>query len=107
MALSNAALIVIILVCCLSSVSLAAAMFGHYSVTQNPQWSPSNDQKRYMRELRIRSFNALLGHSKTKDQRPLRPGPLLNKHDSFATDPEAQSVAYDEPQARPSTSMLE
>lgn len=71
MALSNAAVIVIVLVCCLSSVSLAAAMFGHYSIARNPQWSLSTDQQRYMRELRLRNLNVLLGEIRSRYQQPL------------------------------------
>ncbi|KAJ5673435.1 hypothetical protein N7507_002562 [Penicillium longicatenatum] len=93
MALSNAALIVIILVCCLSSVSLAAAMFGHYSIARNPRWSPTIEQQRYMRDLRMRHLDILDAESKTRLPRPLRTGQTTNMHESFATDLEAQSLA--------------
>ncbi|KAJ5764660.1 hypothetical protein N7533_003341 [Penicillium manginii] len=86
MALTNAAVIVIVLVCCLSSVSLAAAMFGHYSIARNPQWSPSIDQQRYMRELRLRNLKALLWESTS------RADLMINEHEGFTADPEAQSV---------------
>ncbi|KAJ5734888.1 uncharacterized protein N7483_000013 [Penicillium malachiteum] len=72
MALSNSALIVIILVCCLSSVSLAAAMFGHFSIAQTIRWSPTIEQQRYMRDLRMRYLEMLYAESRIRDPRPLR-----------------------------------
>ena len=60
MGLSNSALIVIILVCCLSSVSLAAALFGHCSIAREVRWSPTIEQQRYMRDLRRRRSGILM-----------------------------------------------
>ncbi|KAJ5721363.1 uncharacterized protein N7483_009297 [Penicillium malachiteum] len=47
---SNTVLIIIVLVCSLSSVSLAAGIFGVVNPDVHMLFSPSIQQKRYMRE---------------------------------------------------------
>ncbi|KAJ5724330.1 hypothetical protein N7488_002365 [Penicillium malachiteum] len=93
MALSNAALILIILVCCLSSVSLAAAMFGHFSVAENPRWSPTIEQQRYMRDLRLRYLGILDEESRNRYARPARMDQTMSIIDGSIADLEAQPVA--------------
>ncbi|KAJ5355084.1 uncharacterized protein N7496_012296 [Penicillium cataractarum] len=93
MTISNAALIVIVLVCCLSSVSLAAAMFGHYSVPRNPRWSPTIEQQRYMRDVRMRNLDILNAESRTRHPRSLGTDQTMNMDESSSTDLEAQCLA--------------
>jgi hypothetical protein len=61
MGLSNSAIIVIVLVCSLASVSLAAALFGAFVAPQaNYLWSPTSEQHIYMRKVRSRYLRAIM-----------------------------------------------
>lgn len=58
---SNSVIIIIVLACALTSVSLAAGIFTVVNPDQEILWTPSLDQQKYMREVRIRHFRLLLG----------------------------------------------
>ncbi|CAI7581521.1 unnamed protein product [Penicillium glandicola] len=60
MGLTNAAIIVIVLVCCLAVTALGASLFKHYkpAETETP-YSPGYEQKLYMAEVRARGFESL------------------------------------------------
>ena len=61
MGLSDSAIIVIVLVCSLASVSLAAALFGTIVAPQaNHMWSPTPEQQIYMQKLRSRHLRAIM-----------------------------------------------
>ncbi|KAJ6187454.1 hypothetical protein N7519_002362 [Penicillium mononematosum] len=60
MGLSNAAIIVIVLVACLAATALGASLFKHYKPADGETpFSPGYDQKVYMAEVRARGFNNL------------------------------------------------
>ncbi|KAJ5746453.1 hypothetical protein N7520_011635 [Penicillium odoratum] len=58
--LSNLAIILIVLVCALTSVSLAAGIFGVVTPSEATLYSPSMQQQRYMRQVRFLHVNLLL-----------------------------------------------
>ncbi|KAJ5804725.1 uncharacterized protein N7518_001028 [Penicillium psychrosexuale] len=60
MGLSNAAIIVIVLVACLGATALGASLFKHYKPADGETpWSPGYEQKVYMAEVRARGFENL------------------------------------------------
>ncbi|KAJ6007398.1 hypothetical protein N7540_011374 [Penicillium herquei] len=68
---SNTAIIIIVLVASLGSVSLAAALFG--SIIDNDyvvRMDPSMEQRQYMRDSRLRNLLRLEAESKNRPWRP-------------------------------------
>lgn len=63
---SNSVLIIIVLACALTSVSLAAGIFTVVNPAQDKLWTPSLEQQKYMREVRTRHFRLLLGERTVK-----------------------------------------
>ncbi|KAJ5276343.1 hypothetical protein N7534_010212 [Penicillium rubens] len=63
MGLSNAAIIVIVLVACLAATALGASLFKHYKPADGETpFSPGYDQKVYMAEIqRGRATRATIG----------------------------------------------
>ncbi|EKV07739.1 hypothetical protein Pdw03_4213 [Penicillium digitatum] len=60
MALSNSAIIVIVLVACLAATALGASFFKHYKPADGETpFSPGHNQKVYMAEVRARGFDHL------------------------------------------------
>ncbi|KAJ5163301.1 uncharacterized protein N7500_005131 [Penicillium coprophilum] len=60
MGLSNAAIIVIVLVACLAVTALGASLFKHYKPADGETpFSPGYEQKLYMAEVRARGFDSL------------------------------------------------
>ncbi|KAJ9492587.1 hypothetical protein VN97_g650 [Penicillium thymicola] len=60
MGLSNAAVIVIVLVACLAATALGASLFKHYKPAEGETpFSPGYEQKVYMAEVRARGFESL------------------------------------------------
>ena len=60
MGLSNAAIIIIVLVACLGATALGASLFKHYKpADEETPWSPGYEQKVYMAEVRARGFEDL------------------------------------------------
>lgn len=60
MGLSNAAIIVIVLVACLATTALGASLFKHYKPADGETpFSPGYEQKVYMAEVRARGFESL------------------------------------------------
>lgn len=66
MGLSNSAVIVIVLVAALATVSTAAGIFSIVSPAQMTIWSPTTEQQRYMRNVRLRNLKLLLSESGMK-----------------------------------------
>ncbi|KAJ5654406.1 hypothetical protein N7490_001409 [Penicillium lividum] len=58
--LSNIAIIVIVLVCALTSVSIAAAIVSVVTPSEATLYSPSMQEQRYMRQVRFLHVNLLL-----------------------------------------------
>ncbi|CDM34362.1 unnamed protein product [Penicillium roqueforti FM164] len=56
---SNSAIIVIVLVCALTAVSLAAGIFTVVNPATHMLSAPNPEQQKYMREVRIRQFRQL------------------------------------------------
>lgn len=64
---SNSAIIIIVLACALTSVSLAAGIFTVVNPAQDILlWTPSLEQQKYMREVRMRHFRLLRGERTAK-----------------------------------------
>ncbi|KAJ5638833.1 hypothetical protein N7528_001223 [Penicillium herquei] len=64
---SNTAIIVIVLVASLGSVSLAAALFGTYIDNEGAaHMDPSVEQRQYMRDLRLRNLELLETESRIR-----------------------------------------
>ncbi|KAI9931173.1 hypothetical protein ASPWEDRAFT_178646 [Aspergillus wentii DTO 134E9] len=64
--LSNSAIIVIVIVCCLAVVCIGAALFRQYSPAEHDTpsaYQPQHDQQHYMRSVRMRNFGFLQGES--------------------------------------------
>ncbi|KAJ5534467.1 hypothetical protein N7527_000721 [Penicillium freii] len=60
MGLSNAAIIVIVLVACLAATALGASLFKHYRPADGETpFSPGYEQKVYMAQVRARGFESL------------------------------------------------
>jgi hypothetical protein len=60
MGISNAAIIVIVLVACLAVTALGASLFKHYNPAEGEMpFSPGYEQKLYMAEVRARGFENL------------------------------------------------
>ncbi|KAJ5954796.1 hypothetical protein N7501_009075 [Penicillium viridicatum] len=60
MGLSNAAIIVIVLVACLAATALGASLFKHYKPADGETpFSPGYEQKVYMAQVRARGFESL------------------------------------------------
>ena len=62
MALANFAIMVIVIVCCLSSTALAAGIFSQFAVANinRSAFIYPTEQLQYMRSLRVRHIAALL-----------------------------------------------
>ncbi|KAJ5294264.1 hypothetical protein PENANT_c028G04714 [Penicillium antarcticum] len=63
MALTHAAIIVIVLVGCLAATALGASLFKHYNPNpdaEDGRFSAGYEQKLYMAEVRARGFNGLM-----------------------------------------------
>ncbi|KAJ5715767.1 uncharacterized protein N7483_012948 [Penicillium malachiteum] len=64
---SNTAIIVIVLVASLGSVSLAAALFGTFIDNEGESHrDPPMAQRQYMREVRMRTLEQLEAESRTR-----------------------------------------
>lgn len=61
MVLSDSAVIVIVLVCCLAVTALGAALFRHYNPLgdDSDAYNTSAEQSQYMRAVRLRNFGFL------------------------------------------------
>ncbi|KAJ5090879.1 hypothetical protein N7532_009563 [Penicillium argentinense] len=60
MALTRAAIIVIVLVACLAVTALGAAIFRHYNPSEDEgRYNFSHEQQQYMRSVRLRNLAAL------------------------------------------------
>ncbi|KAJ5681984.1 uncharacterized protein N7477_001924 [Penicillium maclennaniae] len=59
MAISNSAIIVIVLVGCLAVTALGAALFIHYNPANESRFSPNHEQHQYMRQVRARNYTHL------------------------------------------------
>ncbi|KAJ5480675.1 hypothetical protein N7539_006569 [Penicillium diatomitis] len=60
MALTDSAIIVIVLAACLAVTAMGAALFRHYSPLEDEaRYGVSHEQAQYMRTVRMRNFNFL------------------------------------------------
>lgn len=70
-ALSNSAIIVIVLIACLAVTALGAAMFRQYNPREDQgRYNTSYEQGQYMRQVRMRNYGHLKQESLSGTRRP-------------------------------------
>ncbi|KAJ6024959.1 hypothetical protein N7540_005756 [Penicillium herquei] len=80
---SNTAIIVIVLVASLGSVSLAAALFGTFIDNEGVSHrDPSLDQRQYMREVRLRTLELLEAESRIRYPKVSKSRPPVDANQS-------------------------
>ncbi|KAL6233244.1 hypothetical protein BDW75DRAFT_242208 [Aspergillus navahoensis] len=67
MSIPDAGIIALIILACLSSVAIGAALFGHLSLPSRPVFGFSSDQQKYMRSVRLKRLGALQQDLRVRD----------------------------------------